>query len=139
MIRFFKNLVLLVVACAVTLADPGPRGWLLSGLAAVWALRLGTFLFLRLHRAGRGPGQSHAGQFARRVPLQEREPGRPALPALHRERFAPHVAQAKRAAIVPLDALPALAEEIGPLKEKIAEALRPQQPPPGTSGTRSTT
>ena len=40
------------IACAVLLATPDPRGWLIAGMAAVWALRLGTFLFLRIHRAG---------------------------------------------------------------------------------------
>ncbi|MFT5151832.1 MAG: steroid 5-alpha reductase family enzyme [Planctomycetota bacterium] len=41
-----------LVGCATLLAEPDPRGWLLAGLAAVWALRLGSFLFLRIHRAG---------------------------------------------------------------------------------------
>jgi len=41
-----------LIACGVLLADPDPRGWLLAGMAAVWALRLGSFLFLRIHRAG---------------------------------------------------------------------------------------
>lgn len=40
------------IACALLLARPDGRGWLLAGMAAVWALRLGTFLFLRIHRAG---------------------------------------------------------------------------------------
>jgi steroid 5-alpha reductase family enzyme len=40
------------IGCAVLLAEPDPRGWLLAGMTAVWALRLGTFLFRRIHRAG---------------------------------------------------------------------------------------
>lgn len=42
-----------LVACGVLLAEPDPRGWLLAGLAAVWTVRLGSFLFLRIHRAGK--------------------------------------------------------------------------------------
>jgi len=41
-----------LTACAVLLAAPDPRGWLLAGIVAVWTLRLGSFLFLRIHRAG---------------------------------------------------------------------------------------
>ena len=41
-----------LLAVAVLLAGPDARGWLLAGMAAVWALRLGSFLFLRIHRAG---------------------------------------------------------------------------------------
>lgn len=41
-----------LIACGVGLADPDPRGWLLAGLVGVWTLRLGSFLFLRIHRAG---------------------------------------------------------------------------------------
>jgi len=43
---------LTLIACGVLLAEPDARGWLLAGMAAVWALRLGSFLFLRIHRAG---------------------------------------------------------------------------------------
>ena len=41
-----------LLACGVVLAEPDARGWLLAGMASVWALRLGSFLFLRIHRAG---------------------------------------------------------------------------------------
>lgn len=41
-----------LLACCVLLASPDPRGWLLAGLTTVWALRLGSFLFARIHRAG---------------------------------------------------------------------------------------
>ena len=40
------------IACAAGLANLDARGWLLAALAGVWAARLGTFLFLRIHRAG---------------------------------------------------------------------------------------
>lgn len=43
---------LTLIACGVLLGDPDARGWLLAGMAAVWALRLGSYLFLRIHRAG---------------------------------------------------------------------------------------
>ena len=41
-----------LIACSVGLTDTEPRGWLLAGAVVVWALRLGSFLFLRIHRAG---------------------------------------------------------------------------------------
>ena len=41
-----------LIACALLLTDPGARGWLLAGMVMVWALRLGSFLFLRIRRAG---------------------------------------------------------------------------------------
>ncbi|MFT5051900.1 MAG: steroid 5-alpha reductase family enzyme [Chlamydiales bacterium] len=41
-----------LIACSLLLTDPDPRGWLLAGMAAIWTLRLGSFLFLRIHRAG---------------------------------------------------------------------------------------
>ena len=40
------------LVCTVVLVKPDPRGALLAGLAAIWASRLGTFLFRRIHRAG---------------------------------------------------------------------------------------
>ena len=43
---------LTLLALAVAFGEPDARGWLLVLLAGVWALRLGTFLFLRIHRAG---------------------------------------------------------------------------------------
>jgi steroid 5-alpha reductase family enzyme len=44
-------LTLVVVAFALGDA-PDPRAWLLGALVAVWALRLGSFLFLRIRREG---------------------------------------------------------------------------------------
>ncbi len=41
-----------LIACVALLTDLDPRGWLLAGLPAIWALRLGSFLFVRIHRAG---------------------------------------------------------------------------------------
>ena len=41
-----------LIACAVLLGEPDPRGWLLAAMAGVWTVRLGTFLFLRIQRAG---------------------------------------------------------------------------------------
>lgn len=42
-----------LVGAALALGGPhGPRGWILAGLVALWALRLGAFLALRIHRAG---------------------------------------------------------------------------------------
>jgi steroid 5-alpha reductase family enzyme len=41
-----------VVGFALALSPPSPRGWLLAGLIAVWAVRLGTFLFRRVHQDG---------------------------------------------------------------------------------------
>ena len=32
---------------------PGAREWLISGLVAIWAIRLASFLYLRIHRAGK--------------------------------------------------------------------------------------
>ncbi len=48
---------LLVVAFSLwagnTASSPGVRGWLLSLMVCVWACRLSSFLFLRIHRAGK--------------------------------------------------------------------------------------
>lgn len=47
---------LLVTTLAVlgaTAGAPDPRAWLLAGLISVWALRLGSFLFRRVKRAGK--------------------------------------------------------------------------------------
>lgn len=41
-----------VVACAVALGNRDPRALLLALLVAIWALRLGTFLFRRIRRDG---------------------------------------------------------------------------------------
>jgi steroid 5-alpha reductase family enzyme len=44
---------LTLVACALVLrGDPDPRSLLLAALIAVWALRLGSFLFARVRREG---------------------------------------------------------------------------------------
>ena len=32
---------------------PSPREWILSGMVVVWAVRLASFLFLRIHRTGK--------------------------------------------------------------------------------------
>ncbi|MDJ0787293.1 MAG: DUF1295 domain-containing protein [Myxococcota bacterium] len=43
-----------VVACALLLVGtPDPRGLLLASLVAIWAIRLSSFLFLRIRRDGR--------------------------------------------------------------------------------------
>lgn len=44
-----------VVALALALGAPDPRAWLLAGLIAVWAIRLGSFLFARIQESGRDP------------------------------------------------------------------------------------
>ena len=36
-----------------TFAAPSAREWIVSALVAVWAVRLSSFLFLRIHRAGK--------------------------------------------------------------------------------------
>jgi steroid 5-alpha reductase family enzyme len=42
-----------LIAGALLLQDaPAPRAWLLGGMVAIWALRLGSFLFLRIRRDG---------------------------------------------------------------------------------------
>ena len=41
-----------VVACALVLAPQSPRGWLLAAMVTVWTVRLGTFLFHRVHQDG---------------------------------------------------------------------------------------
>lgn len=42
-----------LIVCAWTLGEsPDPRSWLLGGLVGIWALRLGSFLFLRILREG---------------------------------------------------------------------------------------
>ena len=41
-----------LLACALLLGEPDPRAWLLAGMVAVWALRLGSFLFLRIRACG---------------------------------------------------------------------------------------
>ncbi len=41
-----------VVATAVTLGNQDPRSFLLLVLVTIWAVRLGSFLFLRIRRAG---------------------------------------------------------------------------------------
>lgn len=43
---------LLVVGCALVLGSRDPRSLLLALLVGVWALRLGSFLFLRIRREG---------------------------------------------------------------------------------------
>lgn len=43
---------LTLIALGVLLADTDARGWLLASLTAVWALRLGSFLYVRIHEAG---------------------------------------------------------------------------------------
>jgi steroid 5-alpha reductase family enzyme len=43
----------MIVACAWSLGEPpDPRSWLLGGLVGFWALRLGSFLFLRIRSEG---------------------------------------------------------------------------------------
>ncbi|MEM7516926.1 MAG: DUF1295 domain-containing protein [Planctomycetota bacterium] len=42
-----------LIACGVFLGEPDARGWLLAGMVTVWAMRLGSFLFLRIHKAGK--------------------------------------------------------------------------------------
>lgn len=47
-----------VVALALALdalGSPDARAWLLAGLIAVWAIRLGSFLFARIKASGRDP------------------------------------------------------------------------------------
>ncbi len=44
-----------VVALALALGEPDARAWLLAGLIAVWAIRLGSFLFARIQDSGRDP------------------------------------------------------------------------------------
>jgi steroid 5-alpha reductase family enzyme len=41
----------MVVAVALS-AEPDARSWLLLGMVAVWAVRLGSYLFLRIRKAG---------------------------------------------------------------------------------------
>lgn len=44
---------LTVILVALTLGPtPDFRSWLLAGLVGIWAVRLGSFLFLRIHRSG---------------------------------------------------------------------------------------
>lgn len=44
-----------VVALALALGAPDARAWLLAGLIAIWAIRLGSFLFARIKESGRDP------------------------------------------------------------------------------------
>lgn len=44
-------LTVIIVALALGPA-PDFRSWLLAGLVGIWAVRLGSFLFLRIHRSG---------------------------------------------------------------------------------------
>lgn len=46
-------LVTTLALLGATSGDPAPRAWLLAGLISVWALRLGSFLFRRVKRAGK--------------------------------------------------------------------------------------
>jgi len=46
---------LAVVGLALALGPRGARAWLLGGLIAVWAVRLGSFLFVRIRASGRDP------------------------------------------------------------------------------------
>ena len=55
-------LSLLGVALVLPPGDPDHRSILLAGLVFVWAARLGTFLFARIHRAGGDPGFSKIKQ-----------------------------------------------------------------------------
>ena len=41
-----------LVACAALLGQPDARGALLAGMVVLWALRLGSFLFRRIHQDG---------------------------------------------------------------------------------------
>ncbi|SIR96192.1 DUF1295 domain-containing protein [Microbacterium sp. RURRCA19A] len=55
--RFFDltgSLTFIAVSVAVALLAPGQdaRGWILAAMVVVWAARLGSFLFARVHRAG---------------------------------------------------------------------------------------
>ena len=43
---------LVLTASAVFLSRPDARGYLLAGLCGIWTLRLGSFLFARIHRTG---------------------------------------------------------------------------------------
>lgn len=44
-----------VVALALALGEPDARASLLAGMIAVWAIRLGRFLFARIRESGRDP------------------------------------------------------------------------------------
>ena len=46
---------LCVVALALALGEPDARAGLLAGMIAVWAIRLGSFLFARIQESGRDP------------------------------------------------------------------------------------
>jgi len=55
--RFFDltgSLTFIAVSIALALLDPAQdaRGWILAAMVVVWAARLGSFLFARVHRAG---------------------------------------------------------------------------------------
>ena len=46
---------LCVVGLALALGEPDARAGLLAGMIAVWAIRLGSFLFARIQESGRDP------------------------------------------------------------------------------------
>lgn len=55
--RFFDltgSLTFLAISVALVLLTPMPdaRSWILAAMVVIWAMRLGTFLALRVHRAG---------------------------------------------------------------------------------------
>lgn len=55
--RFFDatgsaTFILVTIGVLALVPDPDPRTWVLAAMVIVWAIRLGSFLALRIHRAG---------------------------------------------------------------------------------------
>lgn len=55
--RFFDltgSLTFIVISVGLLVLAPAPdaRGWVLAAMVIIWAVRLGSFLFLRIHRSG---------------------------------------------------------------------------------------
>lgn len=44
---------LTLIVCGLALGAPDARAWIIAGLVALWAVRLGSFLFARIRRDGR--------------------------------------------------------------------------------------